>query len=259
MVKRGDDSMKAMILAAGLGTRMRPLTHTLPKPMIPIFGTPLIRFPLELLKRICVKHALVNLHHLPHALQEYLNGLKDFDFTYSQEPKILGTGGGILKAKKFLLKDGTFIVMNSDVIINVNLEDVLKFHRQKKSLATMVVRRMPIHETYESVGIDRNGKIIVFKAKKVDRPLIRTMFTGIHIFEPEIFKYFPKNKKIFCINNDVYAKLVQKKMPVYGFLHAGFWYDIGTLDLYSKYLASAQFRTKLLKFFPGIILPKRTG
>ncbi len=269
--------VRAMILAAGLGTRMRPLTYHLPKPLLPILGKPLIRYVLDVLKKAGIRDVMVNLHHLPHALKKYLRSQKDFKISFSLEPQILGTGGGILKAKKFF-QNQRFVVINSDILTDVNIKKALAFHSQKKSLATMVVRRTNPHETYEALGINREGRIVKFRTKNIHPPLIKTMFTGIHIFEPEIFQYFPKNnlknhlknnpknQKTFCINTDVYSKLVQKKKNVYGYLHFGKWEDMGSLNLYLAYhmkhlkgKKKTQFKNKLLKLFPGIIFPKSTG
>ncbi|MBI3019153.1 MAG: nucleotidyltransferase family protein [Deltaproteobacteria bacterium] len=245
---------RAMILAAGLGTRMRPLTYHIPKPLIPVLGKPLIRHVLEVLKKAGIREVIVNLHHLPLSLKKYLRSQKDFKISFSSEPKILGTGGGILKAKPFF-QNKRFVVINSDILTDVDLKKVLAFHIQKKSLATMVVRQMKPHETYEAVGINQEGKIVKFQTKDIHPPILKTMFTGIHIFESEIFQYFPKNRKIFCINTDVYSKLVQKNKNVYGYLHKGKWVDMGSLEHYltyqMKYLKGkkrAQFNSLLKKF-----------
>lgn len=257
--------MKAMILAAGLGTRLRPITTHIPKPMVPVLGKPLIRHVLNVLKKGGIREVIVNLHHLPLSLKKYLRRQKEFKISFSFEPKILGTGGGILKAKPFF-QNKRFVVINSDILTDVDIKKVLAFHLQKKSLATMVVRRLKPYETYEAVGIDPSGKIVKFQTRNIRPPILKTMFTGIHIFEPEIFQYFPKGKKIFCINTDVYSKLVQKKKNVFGYLHTGKWVDIGSLEHYltyqMKYLKGKrklQFKNKLLKLFPGIIFPKSTG
>lgn len=250
--------MKAMILAAGLGTRLRPLTHVIPKPLIPLFNVPLIRYTLETLKKAKITHVIVNLHHLPKILKQYLKSQKDFKISFSYEPQILGTGGGILKAKSFF-KQKHFIVMNSDIIMDIDLKKVIQFHIQKKALATMVLRKLKPHESYDAIGLGKDGRILQFKSQNIKPPLLKTLFTGVHIFEPEIFEYFPKNRKNFCINEDVYTQLIKKGLSIYGFLHKGFWYDIGSVDLYFKYLKSSQFKRNLLKFFPGTIFPKTTG
>ena len=100
--------MRAMILAAGLGTRLKPLTHSLPKPMIPVLGTPMIRYTLDILKNGGIKKVIINLHHLPQMLKNYLEQQKDMDVSFSIEKKLLGTGGGILKASPFL-RNGRFV------------------------------------------------------------------------------------------------------------------------------------------------------
>src|SRR3989338_7257764 len=112
--------MRAMILAAGLGTRMRPLTTHIPKPMVPVLGKPLIGHVLEVLKKAGIREVIVNLHHLPLSLKKYLRSQKNFKISFSLEPKILGTGGGILKAKSFF-QNQRFVVINSDILIDIDL------------------------------------------------------------------------------------------------------------------------------------------
>ena len=152
--------------------------------------------------------------------------------------------------------------MNSDVLMNINLKQVLKSHIRRGALATMVTQ-LTHRSKYEGVGVDSHGRIVKFKEKKILSPLIKTFFTGIHIFEPEIFDYFPKKRKIFCINNDVYAKLVHDDLPIFAYLYHGNWIDLGELKLYLKYhkdhLSQRQwnhFKESLLKLSPGIIFPK---
>ena len=227
--------MKAMILAAGLGTRLRPLTYKTPKPLLPVKGKPLIRYALDILKKAGIHEVIVNLHHLPKPLKSYLKHQRDFKIHFSYEKKILGTGGGIQKVKAFFGNE-PFVVMNSDVIMYPDLKKIIALHKKKKALATMLVRTPKPKETYSQMGVSSKGKIKVFQVKNIPKPLKKAMFTGIHVFHPEIFKYFPK-KKIFCINQDVYTKLVQKNRAVYAQFYKGTWIDLGTLAQYRANLS----------------------
>ncbi|MBI4041650.1 MAG: nucleotidyltransferase family protein [Deltaproteobacteria bacterium] len=256
--------MKAMILAAGLGTRLYPLTEHFPKPLLPFREKPLIGHTLDLLKKANIFEVVINFHHFPDPLKKYLKTQKEFEFVFSDEPQILGTGGGILKAKPYL-KEDRFVVINSDVVMQPSISELLKFHLAKKSLATMLVRSPKPTERYECLGLNSQHQIRQFKVKTIHPRYRRVMFCGLHLFEPEIFDCFP-NKKIFCINSDVYAQLIQEKAPVFGSLYRGAWLDLGTLDLYLKYnlkyLTASQkshFKQMLRKLAPGVTLPKTTS
>lgn len=257
--------MKAMILAAGLGTRLRPLSHKIPKPMIPVLGIPMIQHTLNLLKSAGITEVMINLHHLPGDLKTYLKKQKDFKISFSMEKKLLGTGGGILKAKPFFGNE-RFFVLNSDFLINLDLRRIISFHLKKKSLATMVVKISSHSEKYDLIALNKECRIVQFRALDVIPPYRRGIFTGIHLFEPEIFDFFPKGKKIFCIVRDVYMNLVERDFPIFGYPFKGKWHDLGSLDLYLKFHLKKlkgkkrdQFKRTLLKFCPGLTFPKITG
>ena len=126
--------MKAMVLAAGQGTRLHPLTEHTPKALVPVAGRPMIDYSLLLLKRYGIRDIMINLHHLGDQIESYLGDGKQLglQITYSKEPELLDTGGGLLKAKPFF-QDGTFIVINTDVLIDLSLSDLLAFHEAKPS------------------------------------------------------------------------------------------------------------------------------
>ncbi len=257
--------MKAMILAAGFGTRLQPLSHKIPKPMIPALGIPMIRHTLNLLKSAGITEVIINLHHLSSDLKMYLKNQKDFKISFSMEKKLLGTGGGILKAKHFFNNE-RFFVLNSDFLINLDLRRVISFHLEKKSLATMVIKISSGSEKYDLIALDKDNRIVQFRAKDIIPPYRRGIFTGIHLFEPEIFDFFPKGKKTFCIVRDVYMNLVEKHLPIFGYPFKGEWHDLGSLDLYLNFHLKKlkgkkrdQFKKTLLKFCPGLTLPRITG
>lgn len=257
--------MKAMILAAGLGTRLRPLSHKIPKPMIPVLGIPMIQHTLNLLKSAGITEVMINLHHLPGDLKAYLKKQKDFKISFSMEKKLLGTGGGILKAKPFFGNE-RFFVLNSDFLSDINLEDVLSFHLEKKALVTLVMKIPASSSRYDWVSLNKEHRILQFRATEIKPPLIKGIFTGIHILEPDIFAFFPKGKKIFCIVRDVYMNLVERDFPIFGYPFKGAWHDLGSLDLYLKFHLKKlrakekdQFKNTLLKLCPGLIFPRITG
>jgi NDP-sugar pyrophosphorylase family protein len=144
--------MKAMVFAAGQDERLRPLTGKIPKALVPVAGRPMIEYPLLLLRHHGIREIIINLYHLGEQIEAYLNdGAKlGLEITYSKEQELLDTGGGLLKAKPFL-QDGTFIVVNTDVLIDLPLADLIDFHRVKKATASLVLRPDPLADQYGSM------------------------------------------------------------------------------------------------------------
>src|SRR5919106_5457387 len=155
--------MKAMVLAAGEGIRLRPRTEQLPKALVPVAGRPMIEYPLLLLRYHGIHDIIINLHHLGNKIETYLgNGNQlGLHITYSKEPERLDTGGGLLKAKPFL-QDDTFIVINTDVLIDLDLDELLEFHQRKRAAATLVLRPDRDADRYGSMDIDEEDRICRF-------------------------------------------------------------------------------------------------
>ena len=230
-----------MILAAGFGTRLKPLTNDLPKPLFPVLNRPILEHTLHLLSSQGIREVAVNVHHQPEKIIHYFGDGKKFgvDLHYSQEEKILGTAGGIKKLQAFL-KDDAFLVINSDVLADVDLNDVLKFHTENKSKLTLVVRQDTNAEKYDSIQRVDEGRIVHFLGHSIknSEPTTQVMFTGIQIMEPDIFSRIPENK--FCgTTEDVFPGMIQDDLPVYGFLHKGYWIDMGTRKTYIQAQADA--------------------
>ena len=233
--------MKALILAAGFGARLKPLTNELPKPLFPVLNRPILEYTLYFLSSQGIKEIAINLHHRPKKIIDYFGDGKDFgvNLHYSKEKKILGTAGGIKKLQSFL-QDETFMVINSDVFADINLNDVLKFHKEKKSKLTLVVRQDANIEKYRSIQRVEEGRIVHFLGKgiKNSEPVTQVMFTGIQIMEPDIFSRIPEDK--FCgTSEDVFPGMIGDELPVYGFLHDGYWIDMGTRETYIQAQADA--------------------
>ena len=219
--------MKAMILAAGFGTRLKPLTNDLPKPLFPVLNRPILEHALHFLSKNGIKDIAINLHHKSEKIIDYFGDGKDFgvNLHFSKEEKILGTAGGIKKLQSFF-KNETFLVINSDILADVDLNNVLKFHKDKKSKLTLVVRQDPNAEKYDSIQRIDEGRIVHFLGRSIknSEPTTQVMFTGIQIMEPEIFSRIPENK--FCGTvEDVFPGMIQDELPVYSFLHKGYWID----------------------------------
>jgi mannose-1-phosphate guanylyltransferase len=228
--------MKAMVFAAGEGQRLRPITEKTPKPLVAVAGRPMIDYPLLLLRRYGVKEIIINLHHLGDQVEKYLGDGAKFDLKicYSREPMLLDTGGGLLKAKPFL-QDATFIVINTDVLIDLPLGEVLAFHRCNHAAATLVLRPDAHADRYGSMDIADDGRICRFldtQAPASPTPSVRKlMFTGVQVLEPAVFNYMPAGgSEKFSTTKDVYPKMLQAGERLYGFHFDGFWQDLGTVE-----------------------------
>ena len=217
-----------MILAAGLGTRLRPLTDTLPKPLVPVANRPILEHTLALLARAGVREAILNVHHLPDRMLEGLGSLDTSGVRLhtSLERRILGTAGGLKKAEPFLA-GGTFLLVNGDFLIDADLSPVLDFHAREGAAATMVL--MPERER-GVIGVDPDGTIARFIAPRpAGEPRARRScgFTGIHVLEPEVFGLIPPGKP-WEINLQVYPALIARGRKVCGFVHEGYWREAGS-------------------------------
>jgi len=225
---------KAMVLAAGLGERLRPLTLEQPKPLIPVANRPLIEFNLDLLKRNGIEDVVVNLHYMGDRIKEHLGDGSRFGLRiiYSEEPALLGTGGGIRKMRDFF-GDRAFVVINADILIDIDLGEVIGFHLSRRAFSTMVLRPNPDPVRYGTIETDHSERIREFlgKVKTKQTGLEKWMFTGIHIMDPEVMNFMPK-RKTFCINRDVYAQWIRSKKPCYGYIHRGYWRDLGEIGDY---------------------------
>ncbi len=227
--------MKAMVLAAGFGTRLQPLTLVLPKPMFPVLGRPLLSHTFDILESANITDVAVNVHHLPDFIINYFEKQKlhDLNLHFSREEKILGTAGGIKKMEGFL-EGGPFILINSDIITDIKLDKVIDFHKKNNSKLTLVVRQDISPEQYDSIEICKDGRIVHFVgASSINIPgnTTRVMFTGIQIIEPEIFKRIPEGQ--FCgTTESIFPQMIKDEVPVYGYLHNGYWKDMGNRENY---------------------------
>ena len=228
--------MKGMILAAGFGKRLRPLTEKQAKPSLPVVNVPLILYALHLLKTVGIREVIINLHHCPESIKKLVGGGRKLrmKISYSYEPKILGTGGGLKKAESFFQGE-PLIVINGDIICNIDLHNAITFHSERDALATMIVREDKLVEKYGIIGLDPELKIQKFTdlitPSIPEKNLKKYMFTGIHIFSPEIFEYIPPAIET-CINRYTYPRMIQNGEGVFGFVTKDFWSDLGTIESY---------------------------
>lgn len=249
--------MKAMVLAAGQGTRLRPLTDKIPKALVPVAGRAMIEYALLLLRHYGIREIMINLHHFGERVEKHLSdGNKlGLEISYSEEPELLDTGGGLLKAKPFL-QDETFIVINTDALIDLNLADLIDFHRKTNAAATLVLRPDALADQYGSMDIDASGRICRFLDSKApiqpSGPTRKVMFTGVQILEPKVFDYMGEDARSqkFSTTRQTYPRMLCAGEAFYGFYFDGFWQDLGTaerIQLAEQSLALGQARLHYLE------------
>jgi mannose-1-phosphate guanylyltransferase len=238
--------MKAMILAAGKGTRVRPITYTTPKPMIPILQKPVMEFLLELLRKHGFDQVMVNVSHLAEEIENYFRDGQRFgvQIAYSFEGKIvdgtlvgdaIGSAGGMKKIQDFSpFFDDTFVVLCGDALIDLDLTAAVKWHRSKGSIATIIMKSVPQEEvgSYGVVVTDDDGRIKAFQEKpSVEEALSTNINTGIYIFEPEVLDYIPSGEE-YDIGGQLFPKLVEMGAPFYAIPMDFEWVDIGKVPDY---------------------------
>jgi NDP-sugar pyrophosphorylase family protein len=227
--------MKAMILAAGLGTRLRPLTNAIPKPLLPIAGTPLIVWNLLLLKQHGFHDVVINLHHLGPMIEQAIgNGSRyGLRIIYSREPVILGTGGGLKQAEQHFSGEPV-LVLNADTLVDLDLGALCAFHQQHDAVATLVLRKDPEAEQWGLVEIDSDHRIVRIAGRgRTDQvPTQPRMFAGIHILRPRLLRDVPKSVASTII--DPYVAAIQRGEALFGFDCEGYWSDIGTPERYAQ-------------------------
>ena len=227
--------MKAFILAAGLGTRLRSLGLDVPKVMVPVGGKPLLEHHIELFKRQGIRELIVNLHYLPEKIVEHFGdgGKFGVKITYSPEPELLGTAGAV-KKMEHELREGRFIVFYGDNLVSLNFAPLLESHRTRKALATIALYESPEPWTGGVAETDSSGRVLRF-VEKPDRKQVSTnlISAGIFVIEPEVLDEIPAGQ--FCdFGKDVFPKLLTKGLPVYAMKPDAYIYDIGTPERLAK-------------------------
>ncbi len=239
--------MKAMILAAGKGTRVRPITYTTPKPMIPILQKPVMEFLLELLRQHGFDQIMVNVSHLAEEIENYFRDGQRFgvQIAYSFEGRIddegklvgeaIGSAGGMRRIQDFSpFFDDTFVVLCGDALIDLDLSTAVKWHKSKGAIATIVTKSVPREEvpSYGVVVTDEDGRVKAFQEKpSVEEAKSTNINTGIYIFEPEIFNYIPSGVE-YDIGGELFPKLVEIDAPFYAIPMDFEWVDIGKVPDY---------------------------
>jgi NDP-sugar pyrophosphorylase family protein len=226
---------KAMVLAAGLGTRLRPLTDLISKPMIPIANKPVMEHIIELLVEHDFDEVVCNLHWYPEAIKDYFgDGSKyNIKITYSYEPELLGTAGGVKKVEAFF-EGQTFLILSGDALTDIDLTELMDFHRKKGGICTLVLTEVDDPSQYGVVIIDDESRITGFQEKPLMGEAKSSLAnSGIYVFEPDIFNHIPYGS-FYDFGRDLYPKLLKAGIAYYGYKHDRYWNDVGSLDQYQQ-------------------------
>ncbi|MGO9451326.1 MAG: NDP-sugar synthase [Candidatus Binataceae bacterium] len=239
--------MRALVLSAGVGERLKPLTDTIPKPLVEIGGRLLIHYPILMLRRAGITEIAINAHHLAAAMQSTLKNGADLgvEIVWAPEPTLLGTGGPLNGLRGFL-GGGTFIIANSDTILDLDLADAIAFHRDRGALVTIAVARPANLDYYSRIELDGDARIRRMLLLKSRSPLAYDdysaagidaaaldpfMYCGVVIAEPQVFDLIPPSPP-WSLMNGLIAPMVRDGLPVFGFIHRGFMRTVDDLKTY---------------------------
>jgi mannose-1-phosphate guanylyltransferase/mannose-1-phosphate guanylyltransferase/phosphomannomutase len=213
-----------MVLAAGLGTRLRPLTYEITKPMVPVLDRPVMAHILDLLDRHSFDETIANLHYFPDSIREHFGER----LTYRYEPELLGTAGGVRACAEFFGED-PFLVISGDALTDIDLTALAARHREAGGIATLAVKKVPDTREFGVVLHDREGRITGFQEKpRPDEALSDLGNCGIYVFSPEIFDYFPERPFVDWAQ-DVFPALLENDVPFHIHEVREYWNDVGSL------------------------------
>jgi mannose-1-phosphate guanylyltransferase len=227
--------MKAMVLAAGVGSRLDPLTADIPKPLVPVANVPVMQHLLQLLHRHNFTQVVANLHYLPQPLIDYFgNGKRfDIDLQFRLEEKLSGDAGGVRFCRDFL-EGGTFVVLMGDLLTDIDLSYVLAKHKEKGALASIALKQVEDVSRFGVAVLDENQMIKGFQEKpKKEEALSNLASTGVYILEPEVFSHIPKEGD-YGFGRQLFPKLVAEGLPVLGVEVETYWSDVGTIEQYCR-------------------------
>lgn len=221
--------MQAIIIAGGFGTRLKPITDYCPKPALPIMGRPFLEYQIELLRRIRVKKVVFSLMYLADRIIQIFGDGSQYGmrFHYAVEETPLGTGGGIKNCEKYL-SDEPVIIFNGDVLTDIDLNDVLQFHHEKKAKITLTMTPVENPTIYGVIFTDSSGRIQKFLEKpKPEEATQNTISAGIYVYERDVFDRIPPNTN-YSVERQLYPSMLDDGQPMYGYRSDRYWLDIGT-------------------------------
>src|SRR5277367_269490 len=217
--------MRAMVLAAGLGTRLRPLTYEITKPMVPVLDRPVMAHILDLLDRHGFEQVIANLHYFPETIREHFGDRLEYRF----EPELLGTAGGVRGCAEFFGEE-PFLVISGDALTDIDLGAFVSRHREAGGVATLAVKQVADTREYGVVLHDRDGRITGFQEKPAPEEALSDLGNcGIYLFEPRIFDYFPARPFVDWAQ-DVFPVLLENDVPFHIHEVREYWNDVGSLS-----------------------------
>jgi NDP-sugar pyrophosphorylase family protein len=250
--------MKALVLSAGKGERLMPVTATMPKPVVEVAGRPLIHYPLRMLAAAGVREVAINVHHLASVVQNTLGDGRELGLRirYAPEATLLGTGGPLVGLRNFFGQE-TFAILNCDTIMDLDLRALEKFHRETGALATMVLRESRTPEAYSRIEIDdgarvRRMRLLMSRAPvrfedygppidpAAESTLRACMYCGVMLCKPAVFEIMPKIAPPFSLMGDLFAPMLARGAALIGYMHRG-WFrtvdDLASLEALRAELA----------------------
>jgi mannose-1-phosphate guanylyltransferase len=217
--------MRAMVLAAGLGTRLRPLTYEITKPMVPVLDRPVMEHILDLLDKHSFEQVIANLHYFPDSIREHFGARLE----YRYEPELLGTAGGVRGCADFFGEE-PFLVISGDALTDIDLGALAARHRDSGGVATLAVKKVADTREFGVVLHDREGRITGFQEKPAaDEALSDLGNCGIYVFDPKIFDYFPERPFVDWAQ-DVFPVLLENDVPFHIHEIREYWNDVGSLS-----------------------------
>lgn len=229
-----DRALKAVVMGGGQGSRLRPLTCRLPKPMVPLCNQPVMEYVVQLLRRHECTHIYVTLHYLADEVISHFGNGSDFGLRmhYSVEQEPMGTAGSVGLLRESL--DSTFLVVSGDALTDFDLQSALLFHKEKGAKATLVLTSVPNPLEFGVVVTDEDGQIERFLEKPSWGEVFSdTVNTGIYVLEPEVFDLIPEGQP-FDFSKDLFTRMLKEDWPLYGYVANGYWCDIGNLEQYRQ-------------------------
>ena len=230
-----DIMIKTVLMAGGKGTRLRPLTYIRPKPMIQLVNKPIMQYMMERLRSSGFSNLIITLSYMSSHIKHYFKDGAEMNLNikYSVEPWPLGTGGGVKKVKKFI--DDTFFVVSGDVITDVNFKDLLKFHKDKGALATMVLTPVDDPSHFGIAELNDTQRIVNYLEKPApDQVFSNIANTGTYVFQPEIFDYLDRKKGEVDFSKHIFPQIIKEEAGLYGYIFDGYWNDVGRPETYIK-------------------------
>ncbi|MBU4194166.1 MAG: NDP-sugar synthase [Actinobacteria bacterium] len=226
---------KVMVMAAGLGARLMPLTGEIAKPMVPIVNRPVMEHLLALISGCGFRELAVNLHYFPDAIRDnFGDGSRwGLDIYYSVEERLMGTAGGVKKCADFL-GSGTFLVVSGDALTDVDLRELLEFHRERKAIATIVTTPVEDTSKYGVVLAGEDGRVEGFQEKPTEAEAISNVAnSGIYVFEPEVLDLIPPDRP-YDFGRELFPLLVEAGEALYAWTHRYYWNDVGSIAEYQQ-------------------------